>query len=360
MQRWIYILAGVLGVQVLLAAGLMLRTDRLAPARSDAPLIAVDLKGVDRIAIDGPVAPRSAGAKSTDAAGVDLAKRDGAWLIPAKFDAPADGKKIDGLLKQVVAARRGLPIATTAQALDRFKVGEHDYERRIVCRQGDKVLATLYLGSAPGGHKANARTAKDTAVYSVDLATYDLPTDASDWLDRAVLQLDAAKIARVEVAEAGKPTITLHRTPPAGAGGETKGNDDGGADKKDPAKDAGTTAEWSADGLGADQHVDQVKADDLVQAIANLRVDSVLGTQPQASWEQDPPRLRLTIADTKDKAVTWTLAKAKTGDIHVLKASDRPWYFELKSWDAKPLLDAAAPDKLVVQAQNAAAPAKKP
>src|SRR5262249_56913973 len=112
---------------------------------------------------------------------------------------------------------------------------------------------------------------------------------------------------------------------------------------------------WSAEGLASGERLDPAKADALVQAIANLHVDGVLGTQPQPEWQQDPPRLRVTLTDGTDKPVTWTIVKAKTGDTNILKASDRPWDFELKSWAAQPLLDAAAREKLVVA--SAARPA---
>jgi hypothetical protein len=353
MQRWIIILAVILGVQVLLAGGLMLRGDRLAPARSEAPLVGADLKAIDRLTIDGPVAPDAAATKPAAAVGrVELTKRDGGWIMPGNFDAPADAKKVDAVLKQLTSARRGLPIATTAQALERFKVGEHDYERRIVASQGEKILATVFLSAAPGGRKANARTSADSAVYSVDVATYDLPTGAADWLDKALLQHDASMLTRIEVAEAGKPVVTLQHAAPAAGNKDPSAADDGAAEKKERANSAPAPA-WSADGLATGQNLDQARANALAQAIANLRVDSVLGTQAQPDWQQDPPRLRVTIADAGNKSVTWTLVKAKAGDVHVLKSSDRPWYFELKSWSAQPLLDAAATDKLVAQATPA-------
>lgn len=348
MQRWIVILGVVLGVQVLLAGGLMLRADRLAPARSDAPLVAVDLKGADKLAIDGPVSANVDAGKAKGASGVELVKREGAWVMPSNFDAPADAKRIETVLKQLADARRGQPLATTAQALDRFRVGEKEYERRIVASQGDKVLATIYLSSGLGARKANARTAQDSAVYSVDLATYDLPTGAAEWLDKAVLQRDASSLARIEVAEAGKPAVTLRRAAPPAGNKDPQASDDGAAEKKAPANNTAASA-WSAEGLGASERLDPAKADALAHAIANLRVDSVLGTQAQPEWQQDPPRLRLTITDAADKAVTWTIVKSKSGDTHVLKASDRPWYFQLKSWDAQPLLDAAAREKLATR-----------
>lgn len=348
MQRWIYILAVFLGVQVLLAGGLMLRGDRLAPATADTPLVAADLKDVDRLAIDGPVSPQAAAAKANEAARIELVKRDGAWVMPAYFDAPADTKKIDAVVKQLADARRGLPVATTAQALDRFKVGEHDYERRIVASRGDKPLATVYLASAPGARKANARTAQDKAVYSVEMATYELPTGATEWLDRALLQHEASKVTSIEVSEGGKPALVLRRVEPVADRKDTPRSDDNTAEQKGPGNDPPLPAPtWSAAASSGVRHVDQARAAALVEAIANLRVDGVLGTQPRPEWQQEPPRLRLTITGTGAAAVTWTVTKPKAGDVHVLKASDRPWYFELKSWDAQPLLDAAATDKLV-------------
>src|SRR5262249_14375179 len=156
-----------------------------------------------------------------------------------------------------------------------------------------------------------------------------------------------------------KPVVTLERPAPVAApASKAAAAADDGAEKKNPAP-AATPAPatpapaasvpaaspapaWSAEGLTAGERLDPAKADALVQAIADLHVDGVLGTQPQPDWLQDPPLLRVTITDGADKPVTWTIVKAKAGDTHILKASDRPWYFELKSWDAQPLLDAAA------------------
>jgi hypothetical protein len=377
MQRWINILAVFLGLQVLLAAGLMLRGDRLTPAKSDTPLIAVDLKSVDRLAIDGPVSPQTDAGKATEATRVELAKRDGRWVMPANFDAPADTKKVEAVLKQLTDAKRGMPIATSAQALDRFKVGERDYERRVLLRQGDKALATVYLGAAPGGRKANARESHDLAVYSVDVATFDLPTRSSDWFDHALLHRDPATLTRIEIAQAGKPAIALRRAAPAAPGKEAQASDDGAAEKqganeadakrddakkdaakKDDAASKPAAPAWSAEGLGTNERIDPAKVDELVQSIANLRVDGVLGTQPQPEWQKETPALRVTLAGAQDKTVTWTLTRIKPDGTHVLKTSDQPWYFELKSWDASPLLDAAAKEKLVAGSSAATPPAK--
>ena len=51
-----------------LAVTMELRADRLAPAKPDTPLVATDLGPVDRISIDGPVAPEPADQRARSSA----------------------------------------------------------------------------------------------------------------------------------------------------------------------------------------------------------------------------------------------------------------------------------------------------
>lgn len=318
MQRAIRILALVLILQVGAALALAWRSAARPAAQPDAPLVAADLKDIDRLSIDGPTT-----GDKPHAARIELIKRDGKWLLPGYFDAPADATKVDELLRRLAQSRRGLPVATTAAALARFRVADGEYERRIVAARGDTPLATVYLGTSSGLRKSHVRAEREPAVYAVELATYELRTEPTDWLDRGLLTRDSAALAEVAIATAGK-ALALRRI-----------------ERKEGEQ---TSVVWEVDN---GQRVDATRATALADAIANLKVDAVLGTEPKPEWRQDQPELRLTLKDAQGKTAVWTLSKAKSGDIHVLKASDRPWYLELKSWSAKPLLEAAAPDKLL-------------
>lgn len=334
MQRWISILAVLLGLQVAIAAALEVRGDRLAPSRPDTRLVAADLKGVDHLSVDGPVAPDTPAGGATK---VELAKRDGRWIMPGYYDAPADAGKVASLLDRLGTLKRGFPVATSGDAPKRFKVATNDYERRLVMRAGDKVLATVYLGTSPGLRKADARTEADKAVYSVALATFELPTGPSAWLDPGLLGKDAARLTEIDIAAAGKPPLTLQQA----------------------AAKTGGAGKWDEPGLPADRRIDANQAAALAHAIADLKVDAVLGTSAKAEWQQDQPQLALTFRNGGSAPVTWTLSKPKQGDFLVLKASDHPWFLEVKSYDARPLLDASAPDKLVVAANPAPAAGDK-
>jgi Domain of unknown function (DUF4340) len=326
-NKWIPALSVLLGVQLALAVALDLRADRLTPARPDTHLVKADLKAVDHLRLDGPVTPDPAASGVAPVQGVELVKRDGQWTLPNHYNAPADTTRIETLLERLGTLRRGLPIATTNEARDRFAVSDKHYERRLVAGSGGKPITTVYLGASSGPHKSDARSADDAAVYAVELASYELPTGADEWLDNAMLGHEAGAPTEIDVALADKPQLALKK---AGAG-------------------------WQADGLPAGRSVSATQADALAAAMAGVKVDAVLGEQALPAWQQDKPELTLTMKDKQGKTVTWTLSKTTKGDFHVLKSSDKPWYLKLETFHARPLLDAAAPDKLVVAAAPAAA-----
>jgi hypothetical protein len=327
MQRWISILAVVLGLQVVLALALGLGRDRLAPTPVNTPLVTADLKSVDRLLLDGPA---SGGPAKPDAPRVEFVKRDGRWLLPGYHDAPADATRLQAVLDRLGTGSRGFPVARTADASQRFKVAETDHERRLVASTGDKAVATVYLGQSPGLRKVYARSGQEEAVYVVELSTPDLPVAAADWLDGALLKKDAAALTEITITAKGKPPLTLTRA----------------AAKDKP--DADANAPWQVPALAAGRSLDAAQAGVLTGTLATLRVDGVLGKQARPEWQQDAPDLTLGFKNLQGQPATWTISKVQGGDSYVLKASDQPWYLELKAASAQPLLDAATPDKLVV------------
>jgi hypothetical protein len=336
MQRWISILAIVLGVQVAIVIAAGLGGDRLAPAPVNTPLVTADLKGVDRLLLDGPA---TGGPAKPDAPRVEFVKRDGRWLLPGYHDAPADAARLQALLDRLGTASRGFPVARTADAIQRFKVAETDHQRRLVASTGDKAVATVYLGQSPGLRKVHARTAQDEAVYAVELDAQALPVAAAQWLDAGLLKVDTAALAELTVTAKGRPPLALVRAA-AGDKPGTPGN-----------------VLWQAPALPAGQGLDPAQVSTLMGTLAGLRVDAVLGKEAPPELQQGVPDLSLGFKDLQGKVVTWTLAKLRSGESHVLKASDQPWYLELKPAGVQPLLEAAAADKLVVAAAAAAASA---
>ena len=166
MRRGMTTLAVVLVLQLALALLLFMRRDPLAGVTSVTLLIPPDaVRNADHLVIDAkqPRARRRRAVAVGEATRLELAKKNGAWVLPGAFDAPADGPKVSALLDRLAALKRGLPIATSEAALKRFKVVDADFERRLVLSSGGKTLATVYFGSSPGLRKSDARLSPDKA-----------------------------------------------------------------------------------------------------------------------------------------------------------------------------------------------------
>jgi len=143
----------VLVLQLALALVLFMRRDPLAGTRSDTPLVrAESVKGADQIVIES---------KSAESTRIVLKKKEGTWVLPDAYDAPAASARVSSLLDRLVALKRGLPIATSESALRRFKVVDGDFERRLVLRAGDRLLGDLK------DHPDNVMAALDVITETV-------------------------------------------------------------------------------------------------------------------------------------------------------------------------------------------------
>jgi hypothetical protein len=340
MRRGMTSLAVLLVLQLALALLLFMRRDPLAGVTSVTLLLPPDaVRNVDHLVIEAKGGAAGAGGEPTR---IDLVRKNGAWVLPGSFDAPAEGTKVSALLDKLAAIKRGLPIATSEAALKRFKVVDEDFERRLVLSAGEKALATVYFGSSPGLRKSDARLSVDKAVYSVDLPTYELPSDSAAWLSGELLQADTAKLAEIDIANGAATGLVGGRVQLV----RTRGTD------KQPDS-------WADPALAGEQHVDSARAEALLQQLQQLHVDAVLGTAPKPEWQQDRPVLSLGLKDEKSHEVDWALSKPQSGDFYVLKSSAQPWFFSISAAVGTQLLDASSRDTLIPSPKAAPAAATK-
>lgn len=311
MKKIIRILGILLAVQVALAIGLRIRGTGFASV-SGKPLIAANLDVVDRITID-----------SQDHAAV-LAKVGNTWQLPNLGGFPADGKQVEQLLNQLKRIAPDTPMATSADALERFKVADNRFDRRITLGHGAKVIAVLYLGMPQGPRSMPIRRAGESKVYAIRPDALDAMTKDDNWATTMALQLPKDSIARIDVngADSGGGLVLRAPAPPAVAG-----------EKNPPA--------WQADGLKPGETLDSAAADKLADLLANLNNGSVLGRDKQPDYGLDQPLLTLTLTTRDGKRIDYAIGKRAKKDEYTLKASSRPEYFSLPSFTAQPLLDAA-------------------
>src|SRR3546814_601198 len=199
MRRLAVILSGLLAVQVAGAVALAVTGPDYGAFKPSEPLVAFDPAAVQEISID-------AGKKEGEEEAVVLRREGEGWTLPGLYGFPADDDKVAKLMENLAGLKRGLPVATSGAALERFKVTEESHERRIVLNGGDGTLGEVLIGASPSFRQVHARTPEDDVVFSVAFKTYEAGTRADDWMDRQVLHIPEEEIERIVL-----PTVTLAR-----------------------------------------------------------------------------------------------------------------------------------------------------
>lgn len=338
-------LAALLAAQLVLAAGLAAWSARAAMAPAPGALLAFDKDKADKLSIEGPDKTRT-----------ELERKGDRWLVAQAGDFEADRNQVAQLLARLSALKPGPTVATSSEAAERFKVADSSFERRIDVDVGGKSVASVLLGNSLGTHQTFARKPGDHDVVSVDLATYEVPAKSDDWLDKTVLQVPRDDLAAVEVAglklTRQAPTAAAGTSPAASAAtaaGATSGataspaSAASGATTVPPSVTASAPSPaWHADGLRAGERFDPAAADKLAGALADLRFNALRGRDDAARKELATPELTLSVQRRGGPPVDYRLYKLPGGDDHALVVSSRPETFTLASWQARPLIDAAA------------------
>jgi len=301
MKKWIGILSVLLAVQVGLAVVLEMGGNSYDAFQPKQKLLAFDAKKVDAIRIES--------AKKS----LELNRRDGKWLLPQSDDFPANAHAVSGLLDKLAALQKGWPVATSSEAARHFKVADGDFERKLTLLSGGKPVATLYVGTSPGFRKVNVRPAGDNSVYSVAFNTWEANAKPDDWIDKEILKLDDKSVQRVEM-----PGIVLQRE----------------GDKLQLA------------GLDGKQQTNEQEAKSLLDKLAGLRIESLLGTQDKPDYQQDKPVLEVKLTQADGKTLSYRFSKPKVGGYYILKRSDLADYFKVADFAVSPIKDEAR-DKLV-------------
>ena len=306
MKKLISILGGLLAVQLVLAVAMNLSSEDRGAFQPREKLLAFDRNAVDSLRIE-------------DGKGsVVLSKRDGKWLLPESGDFPASTVNVDRLLDALAGLQKGWPVATTTAAARRFKVADDQFERKLSLLSNGKTLAVLYVGTSPGFRKVNVRPSGQDDVFAVAFNTWEANAKNDDWIDKAVLTLSPDDVARVEM-----PGFVLQR-----------------------ASDELRVAD-----LAGDEETDAKAAGALLDKLAGLQIQSLLGTESKPEYRQDEPELEIKLTRTNGNVLSYRFSRPKDATYYVLKRSDRDDYFKVADFNVKPLKEATR-EKLVKSASK--------
>src|SRR5215510_14582700 len=158
---------------------------------------------------------------------VRVRKRDGAWIVPSRFEAPGNTAKIQQFLTQLSTLQGELRADSTALLGDFQLTDEQALHLKVYTDAPDKPALDLLAGKGSGTN-GFMRRAGEGRIYSVNLhlqstagltsSTPDQAPGAKPWLDLRIQNVPKEQVSAVELHS---PTRDLHFTtqPSAPTGG---------------------------------------------------------------------------------------------------------------------------------------------
>ena len=324
MGRLIQILIVLLALQVILFVALDRTQPNLAAVSERVAMVDIDEKAVTRLVIT-----------SSAASEVILEKQSDTWGISNSDNFPADQDKVAELISKLQTIKRGVPVATSAAGMKRFRVAEDAFERHIQIYTGDTPAVDVFLGTSPRSRMVHVRSGQDTAVYETQMGLYHAPGTVPEWLDTTLVQIAYPDIQSISVPG----VLTLERMPTVPA----EGDDGAGKPARRPAVIWGTP-----DTLADNQMIEQDGADALARKISTIRYRDVLGKTLQPGYRLSPPALNIEVQSSDGRVLTYAIGVIEGEENYVLKASNRDEYFQIADYLAKGLLDAADREMIFV------------
>ncbi|MBY4677028.1 DUF4340 domain-containing protein [Marinobacterium arenosum] len=274
MKRIIYLLSGLLLVQLLVAGGLFWQERQQSRLPAAEPLLAFELETLDQLTLEDGQGVR-----------LTLQQRDGRWQLPDYHDLPVSAAKLDALFERLEQARADWPVATTESGRQRFEVAEQNFQRKLSFQRDGELQGALYLGTSPGFKQTHVRLAGHDEVYAIELESHQLALQPERWFDAGLLS-------------PAEPVTRL-----AGEGFSLRKHDDG----------------WRADG---EQQPVTEQLDQLLQALNGLRVEAVA----EPSDEAVEPAFQLRVGSDQQQH---RYRFYRDGEQYMVERDDQPLRFRL-------------------------------
>lgn len=283
MQRVTIALGAVLAAQLVLAGVLhsgVLGGAQTAPAAAGS-LAEYEPDSVDAIRITG-----------ADGGTLRIERGETGWRLPGSDGFPAGSSRVERLLRGLNGLDARLPVARTAAARERFRVGAERFERRVELLSGDETLATVLFGGSAGTGRVYARAAGRDTIHEVEFPLWHASAKPQKWYDSDVAAVDPASVRQAEL-----PGFVLRRTE-----GKT----------------------WKlVDGEQAPSMTDPAKALRLVRRLAQPKIEDVTRAEPP----DGNPVFAYTLTTKEGEEIRYRYFSTGDDKAPTLYRGDQPWRY---------------------------------
>lgn len=282
--RMITILSVLLAAQLLLAGALRMGERSYQPVEPAGSILTCDFKTVTRVVLEDKT--------GTTKSKITFLKNGNSWILPEYYDFRASAHNINKLFDTLKSLKKGAPVTTTSSSAEHLRVSPANFERAVHVYDDNEKETSLYLGSAPSLRTIYARSADSSNIYTVDIADYELSTRPADWIDREAVALDPADMTGIDVGD---------------------------------IKARKVEGRWTLETQDRNVVLRGSVAQHLVDTIAGVNVESVLGTAHSTIFTTGAPVLACSVTLKNGDVLTYSYSKPAEGSFHVLKISGKNW-----------------------------------
>jgi hypothetical protein len=261
---------------------------------------------------------------SADGETLQLAKRDGNWVLPEADDYPVQADKVPPVLDKLAALQADRLVTETTGSHKRLKVAEDDFERLVEFELDDGSHYRLYVGTSPSYGATHVRAEGQDEVYlTSELSLQDLGAAASAWVDRAYLDLPEDQIMALTV-ENENGTLDLRKIGEAG---------------------------WMLTDQAGDETLDQGIVTSLANRAAYITLLRPLGREDKPEYGLANPSAVVTIQthsdEEGDKTYTlWVGTQDAEDNSYVIRSSESAYYVRVSEYSVQDLVDYTRDDLL--------------
>jgi len=247
---------------------------------------------------------------------VTLTKAAEGWVVGERWGAPADGKKLDELLRELAALEIADVVSTTGLHAVELGVADGDFRKRVVLTDGGGER-TVFLGTSGRGSSTHARLGGADEVVAVrNFSTWRVNARPDGWVDRLVLDVPKDDVNGLTLTW---PDAELSLT-------RTNATEEG-------------AAPWLLSDGERQAGVDDADVDELLGKAAKLNASKVLGELDGAASVGDE-LLRVTL-ETKGGTVSYALGEADEANNFVIAKDGGRHLMQVGKWAVEKLLDAS-------------------
>lgn len=259
---------------------------------------------------------------------IELARREGAWVLPRAGDYPVLPDKVDPLLLKIAGLKADRLVTETAGSHRRLQVAADEFNRRISFELADGTAQVLFLGSSPSFQATHVRASSQDRVYlTSDISDQGAAVAATNWVERIYFSVPAAEVTAL-ILENANGTFRFLKD------GEV----------------------WTMAGLEEGEAFDASTFDIVLSRATSVALLRPLGREGQASYGLDQPSAVVTV-ETAGGSRTLAVGTQDAEDMsYVVKSSDSPYYVRVNEFAVRDLVTRTRAEFLVEPAMPTPVP----